>query len=84
MNLLHVRILNSKEVLFDGQALSVSSKNSAGKFDVLPEHANFITLLENTDVVVRGQNASPLKFHFKQAILYTSKDQVSIYGDISI
>lgn len=74
-----VRIISPQEVLFAGKALSVSSKNSAGNFDILGEHANFITLIENQPITVRTLDKKTLTFNFPLAIVYTSNNKVSIY-----
>lgn len=52
-NFLRVKILSPTQTIFDGQALSISSINSTGKFDILPYHANFITLVQKSPVILR-------------------------------
>ena len=47
---LHVRITQATDVLWEGEALSVSSENVDGPFDVLPLHANFVTLLKDVPI----------------------------------
>ena len=41
-----LRVITPKQTLFEGDAVSISSVNSQGKFDILAQHANFITLVE--------------------------------------
>lgn len=77
--LLHVRIVSTTQLLLDSEALSVSSKNSAGPFDVLPEHANFITMIENTPIIVRFDKQKPHTFTFPMAIMSVNNNQVNIY-----
>lgn len=52
-NTLKVKILSPTQTIYDGEALSVSSTNSTGKFDILPYHANFITLIQKNPVILR-------------------------------
>ena len=52
-NALNVKILSPTQTIFEGEALSVSSVNSTGKFDILPYHANFITLIQKNPVILR-------------------------------
>jgi hypothetical protein len=52
-NLLKVKILSPTQTIYDGEAVSVSSVNSMGKFDILPYHANFITLVQKNPVILR-------------------------------
>ncbi len=76
---LHVRIISPKELLLDTEAQSVSSKNLQGNFDILPQHANFITLTENSPIIVRVPNQKPLTFKFPLAIIITTENKVNIY-----
>jgi len=52
-NTLTVKILSPTQTLYDGEAYSVSSVNSLGKFDILPYHANFITLVQKNSIILR-------------------------------
>ena len=76
---LHVRIISTQQTFFEGEALSVSSKNTQGVFDILPQHANFITIIENSPVVIRTQGQKPQAFKFPMAIIYTTLNTVNIY-----
>ena len=80
--LLNVRILSPRQVLFEGKALSVSSKNSMGDFDILPYHANFISLIENNVIRIRKADRQLTTFAVPFAILYQSNNNVNIYTDI--
>lgn len=46
MQLLTVTVHDRTGVLFKGEAKAVSSHNERGSFDVLPEHANYLTIIE--------------------------------------
>lgn len=81
-NLLNVQILTPKQTLFEGQALAVSSRNSTGKFDILPEHANFITLIENQPLIVIKDNKEKLKLNVSTGLIYVTSNQAHIYTDI--
>ncbi len=76
---LHVRIISPQELILDTQAESVSSKNLQGSFDILPLHANFITMVEKTPIVVRVKGAKDQKFDFPMAIIITTENRVDIY-----
>lgn len=75
----HIRIVSPNQTLFEGEVESVTSTNSKGLFDILADHANFITLVENKPIIVRGPGKEALTFTFSIAIIYTSKNQVNIY-----
>lgn len=80
---LEVKIISPKEIIYQGTALSVSSTNSVGKFDILPEHANFITMIKGNPIIIRTvDKKEPLVFNFPLAIIYNIKNKVSVYTDI--
>jgi len=43
---INVFVRNSENVLYEGLAKAVTSLNDKGTFDVLPTHANFISLIK--------------------------------------
>lgn len=76
---LHVRIISPQQLVLDTQALSVSSRNSQGKFDILPMHANFITLIEHSPIEIKVDKKKRLTFTFPLAIILSTRDNVNIY-----
>jgi len=78
MDELSVKIISPEEVMWEGRANAVSSENSQGPFDVLPEHANFITLIKSKPIVVHRSDGDT-EFMFKRAVLHAINDIVSIY-----
>jgi F0F1-type ATP synthase epsilon subunit len=68
----------TKEVFYQGEALSVSSQNQLGKFDILPKHTNFITLIfdELSIVTLKGEK---ITYRFKRGVLEVTKNRVNIY-----
>lgn len=81
--MLQVQIISPKKDLFSGMALSVSSANSAGKFDILPEHANFITIVDHSPIMIRTADKNILTFNFPLAIIHIQSNQVRIYTEFS-
>lgn len=79
---LNVRIVSPKGELFNGPAKSVSSKNSAGDFDILPYHANFITLTKNAPIKVQTVDEKEAIFNLPLAIIYARSNKVNIYTDL--
>lgn len=82
--LIKLLILAPKKTIFSGDVLAVSSKNSSGKFDILPEHANFITLVENQPITIMMPDNKRLTFNFPVSIIYNNASTVKIYTDIII
>lgn len=79
---LEVRVLSPRKLIYNGQAASISSTNSVGNFDILPEHANFITIVENKPITVRVVDGPEHTFNFPLAIIHTINNRVDIYTDI--
>lgn len=81
--LLHVRITSPQKLILDTEAYAVSSENAKGKFDILPFHANFITLVENKPLRIRpAKNSSKdqiLNFNLPLAVISVAENTVNIY-----
>ncbi len=78
---LQVKISTPTEVLWEGEANSVSSVNSQGTFDILPKHANFVTLVKGEPISVRTEHRER-QYSFKNAVIHTDQSRVRIYGDV--
>lgn len=76
---IHVRILSPQQLLLDTMATSVSSKNIQGNFDILPQHANFLTVVEKFPIVIRIPHKEALTYKFDIAIIFATENSVNIY-----
>ena len=76
-----VTVTTPFQVLFSGPALGLSSTNSVGKFDIIPEHANFITIVEKQPIIIEVPNQKPVTFNFNQAIIYNRNNHISVYAE---
>ncbi len=81
-NVLNVRILSPKKMLYLAKAQAVSSVNSLGKFDILAQHANFITLVKNKPIVIWKMTGEKVEFKFNLAIILAINNNVTVYTDI--
>ncbi len=61
----------------------MSSENSAGKFDILPRHANFISIIEDKDIIAKTANGKIETFKFPKAIILFADNSLKIYTDLS-
>lgn len=78
---LQVKISTPREILYEGEADSVSSVNSQGDFDILPFHANFVTLVQKEPIRVKIGSREK-QFSFKNAVIHTDNSIVRVYGDV--
>lgn len=79
--LLHVRINSPDKVMWEGEAESMSSVNSEGPFDILPYHANFITVVEGKPIRIKTEKEI-VEFTYQKAIVYIHSNTVSIYVNL--
>ena len=91
---LSVRILNAERLVWQGEALSVASVNDKGPFAILPQHARFLTLINDATVTItlppgvvpdNEQSDEPSgtqTYTFHQAVLYVKDNVVSIYPQV--
>ena len=52
-NTLYLSVKSPTKIHFEGQANAVSSVNDKGKFDVLAYHENFISLIQETLIIIK-------------------------------
>lgn len=76
---LNVKITGREYVLWEGEAVAVSSENSKGCFDILPEHAKFITIIKNKPIIIHTPGGNTKEFKFKHSIIHVFNDKVSIF-----
>jgi F0F1-type ATP synthase epsilon subunit len=79
LEILSVTIKDAHELIFEGNALSVSSINEKGQFDILPYHINFISII-SSKIIIKTENGSKKEFVFKEnAVIKVEKNIVKIY-----
>ncbi len=79
---LKVAISNPSELIWKGEAESVSSENSAGKFDILFGHANFVTMINDKPIIIRNRDSKNQVVTYKTAVISVMDSHVIIYADI--
>lgn len=80
-NKLNVRVITLGEVLWEGEAVSLSAENTTGPFDILPQHANFITILKGSPIVIKTKDGEK-SFSFSRSLLFAKENEVKVYADI--
>lgn len=71
-------IIAKDGVIFEGKVFAVSSYNDKGKFDILPLHANFISIIYKK-IIVTKKDGSQVTFDIDRAILKHFKNKTEIY-----
>lgn len=81
---LKIRIISPRALIFQGEVKSISSENISGKFDILPQHANFITLIEKKPLILIKIDNTKQKFDLSTALIYCSNSVITIYTDLEL
>src|SRR3989344_5433329 len=68
----------SKMENFTAKAVAVTMANRIGKFDILPRHANFISVIKDK-VIFFIDNKNTKTYSFQSGIVEVSNDQVKIF-----
>ncbi len=76
-NLLTVSVKGPRREEFNGKAISVTSLNKKGKFDILPYHINFITLITEY-VIIQKEDKKQITFSLKTGVIKVHEDKVHI------
>ncbi len=75
---LKVYIRSRTKDIFKGTVYSLTSTNEKGEFDILPTHANFLTLVSKQIILDKGM-PSENRIDVDKAILNVSHDNVDVY-----
>lgn len=78
---LNVLVRDRSGVLFEGEAEAVSSLNQKGLFDILPLHANFISLISKS-VIIHLRDKEPKEIPIETGVLKIRDDNIEIYVGI--
>lgn len=78
---IHVLIKNRTKVFFDGPAYSLTSVNDTGVFDILPTHANFVSIIRDYIVIDKGLPTEK-KFEIKNGVLSILSNNINVYLEI--
>lgn len=73
-----VMVRNPQSVVFAGKANSLTSVTDAGPFDVLPFHANFISLIKN-NVIIHQKNKEDIKIPVEEGVMKVFENTVDIF-----
>ena len=77
---LSLKIFGRNGLLFQGPVSSVTSTNEGGIFDVLPRHANFISLIQSKIVYRDAITKQEHEVHISnQAVLKASGNEIVVF-----
>jgi F0F1-type ATP synthase epsilon subunit len=73
-----LQVVSREGMLFEGEVNSITSYNEKGVFDVLAQHANFISLI-NKGITIRDLENNEKEIKFDNALLKVFKNNVEVY-----
>lgn len=75
-------IRDRTRILFHGPVRAVTSLNAKGRFDVLPEHANFISVIRDY-IIIHTVDRKEQRLTITRGVIKVSGNTVSIYLGLS-
>ncbi|PIS14639.1 hypothetical protein COT64_01570 [Candidatus Shapirobacteria bacterium CG09_land_8_20_14_0_10_39_12] len=79
--LLSLTVMTREKVLFEGEAKAVSSINEIGAFSVLPQHANFVSVVKDFLTVIKP-NGETVTFQTKTGLLKIWENEARVFLDV--
>ena len=73
-----LKIKSRQGLVYQGKVKSLSSVNEAGKFDILAQHANFISLIKD-EVVISDLQGFKKIIKIKSGLLRMRENNLEIY-----
>lgn len=75
---IHLIIRNRENILYDADVRAVSAINNTGPFDILPDHANFISVIEKY-IVIHDLNGKNNQIKIEIGIVHVDDGKVEVY-----
>ena len=69
---------NFVRVLFEGEVESVSSFNDKGKFDILPMHTRFISLVQK-EIIIRTSDGEEKILPLRDGVLKAEDNMINVF-----
>ena len=73
-----VKAYSMFDILYEGTAYALSTQNRLGPLDILPGHANMISILNNCSILLDTTNGEK-KFNVAKGLLKVSANRVTVF-----
>lgn len=74
----NLKVVSREGIIYEGEVNSISSNNEKGVFDVLAQHANFISLISK-GLTIRDMDNNEKEIKFDNALLKVYRNNVEVY-----
>lgn len=78
LNNINLIIRSKQGILFKDTVKALTSYNEKGVFDILPEHANFISIIKEKIIIHKNLNQNQ-EMKIENGVLRVYKNKVNIY-----
>jgi len=78
-----LKVRDAHKILFEGEVDRISSFNEVGPFDVYPQHANFISII-NKNLAIYKENKKIQEFEVDQAVLKVKQDVAKVFLGLAV
>ena len=79
---IYVKVYSPYQTYYDGEAKSISAENDTGPFDILPKHHNFMTLVNEGEVVIRSEGQEDQKIRISRGVMHVRSNKVTLFLDV--
>lgn len=77
-----VKVYAPFKIYYDDQATSFTGTNRIGEFDILPNHHNFISLLQPGNITVRAPSKPDFIMNITRGVVHVKADEVKVFLDV--
>lgn len=74
-----MRIMSPVALAWEAEVVSLTAANSEGPFDILPDHARFLSLVHNAPIAVELPDGTQQSFTFENAMLFFEDNELVLY-----
>lgn len=74
-----LRILSPAAHLYEDEVSSITAENNEGLFDILPDHARFMSLLKSGPFTIHMQDGNQKTVNFDTALLFFRDNTATVY-----
>jgi F0F1-type ATP synthase epsilon subunit len=75
---LNVVVRSRQGVVYEGELFAVTSYNKVGMFDILPEHANFVTMISKK-VILRRVGGLSEEINVEKGVVMVERNNVQVF-----
>ncbi|PIP56892.1 hypothetical protein COX05_00665 [candidate division WWE3 bacterium CG22_combo_CG10-13_8_21_14_all_39_12] len=75
---IHIYVGSPEKILFEGEAIGLTTFNSKGEFSIIPQHINFRTLIQDK-IAVHVSNDDIKEFTISKGVLSFSNNKLEAY-----